>query len=105
VLTVRNFNDLLDFWSFVQLQIVPNISALIYPLEDTETFQIRPCILAALRDKVLLPMLRNYELNSEERIRIRPILALVCFVTADRTKKHLEFVELSDRVLLFRVVY
>jgi hypothetical protein len=99
VLAVRNFNDLLDFWSFVQLQIVPNFSALVYPLEDNDTFQIRTCILTALRDKVLLPILKTHELNIDERVRIRPILALVCFATADHTKKHQEFVELSDRIL------
>lgn len=103
VLAIRDINELLDFWSFVQLQIIPNFSALAYPLEDADTFQTRPCILTALRDKVLLPILRNHELSNEDRMRIRPILALVCFVTADHSQKHQEFVELSDRILFNNV--
>ncbi|KAI6184120.1 hypothetical protein M3Y97_00562200 [Aphelenchoides bicaudatus] len=98
VLSVRTINDLLDFWSFVLLQIVPTFSSLTYPLED-DTFQVRPCILTALRDKVLLPILRNRNLSSDDGARIRPILAHVCFATADHSQKHQEFVELSDRIL------
>lgn len=82
------------------MQIIPNFSALAYPLEDGDgNFKIRQCILAAMRDKVLLPILKNYEPSEEECIKIRPILAVICFATADRSRKHQEFMTLSDRML------
>lgn len=82
------------------MQIIPNFSALAYPLEDGDSnFKIRQCILAAMRDKVLLPILKNYEPSEEECIKIRPIMAVICFATADRSRKHQEFMTLSDRML------
>jgi hypothetical protein len=98
----RDFSikDLLDFWELVQVQIIPNFLSVTYPLEDPDTFQIRQTIFVALRNKVLLPILKDYRFkNAHERAQIRPILASVCFVAADRSEKHREFVELSDRVL------
>ncbi|KAI6178724.1 hypothetical protein M3Y98_00532600 [Aphelenchoides besseyi] len=102
VLINGHVTKLLDFWSFVQMQIIPNVSSALYPLQVakiTPDFQLRHVILATFRNKLLLPILENSQLDNEQAHLLRPILCAVCFAAADKSNKHEKFERLTDELL------
>ncbi|KAI6196980.1 hypothetical protein M3Y94_01171600 [Aphelenchoides besseyi] len=98
VLKNGHVNKLLDFWSFVQMQVIPNVSSALYPLQ-TPDFQLRHVILATFRNKLLLPILENFQLDDEQTHLLRPILCAICFAAADKSSKHEKFERLTDELL------
>ncbi|CAD5211522.1 unnamed protein product [Bursaphelenchus okinawaensis] len=92
----HNIVYLLELWSLIKSKVLNNLYMMLQPVESrVPTFIIRREVMKALRNRVLLPLLRSKQ-RPQNYKRVQPVITNVWHSACDGSPEHKEYQDLVN---------